>query len=75
MSGTQVDEVLEFGLLFIVTGLAMVVLVTILIAILSNEREVESSPVLIAISCLVVAGMGAAVFELVRRLRRFIALR
>ncbi len=75
MERREEDEVLEFGLLVIVTGLTVVLLATLVIVMLSNERAIASSAFLTVFCIVVLVGMAAVVFVLARRLMRFIAYR
>lgn len=75
MERREGDEVLEFGLLVIVTGLTVVLLATLVIVILADERAIASSAFLTALCIAVLLAIGAGIFLLARRVKRFVAYR
>ena len=69
------SDFLELGLLFIVTGLTVVLVIASLIVVLTNESTIMSSEPLIFVSAAALSGLMALVFLFIRRVKRFITYR
>lgn len=73
MEKTPGEEFIELGLLFIVTGLAVVVIVAIVEFLLLRESWVLSNWGFIPLAAVLVSALGVLVFRLLRRLLWFLA--
>ena len=69
------DELLELGLLLVVTGLFVAVMITGLVLVYARESTVASSQPLAVVSSAALSGIAVIVLILFRRVMRFMASR